>query len=402
MFARRRPERSLSPVFCSIVLALSCSSEGNQPQDNASPETTTGTEQGSGGSTDSMNSGGTPGSSSSGGATGLASGGAGVEGGGATGGSASGDSSGSGGATSATGGSSVGSGGADSGPSCPKPEGETCHEFFANDNTRHVVLYVNEFDPSLNWSQPTQNQSGGNSPRQLQLVENKDAKNGQAILVSVDDGYEEYDYLDHELLASVSLGPISVRGAHRLADGNTLIAHGDAHLRLVDPSGKTITDDCDLPGTGTENLRILSRDPQSGLIYYGRGMDIFAVSQDCEQKWTARFSEDPSKAYLVVPRPEGGAYATTGYPGSVVAIDEAGQVVAEWGGKDEHPNLFDFSSGFDLTESGNLVVASWWGHVQPPPQEGPHLVEFNAQNEVVWRWGTQAEATHITNVLVVR
>lgn len=300
-------------------------------------------------------------------------------------------------------GSSGGQGGSGgSAPVCPKPQGEICHEFFVNDNSNHEVMYVNEFDPPKNWRQRTQDTANGNSPRQLEIVANSEATDGRAILVSVNSGYEEYDFVTHALLASVNLGDISVRGAQRLPDGSTVLGIGDAALRVVSPEGATIGAECSLPGSGTDTLRVLSRDPATGDIYFGRGVDIFAVTLGCQQRWTMTFSDSTSKAYRVLPRSGGGAWAATGYPASVVEVDAVGQVLNEVGGKAQFAGVLDFSSGFDIASSGNVVVANWWGHVVPPPQEGPHLVEFDATNQIVWRWGTQAEATEVTNVLVVR
>jgi hypothetical protein len=228
------------------------------------------------------------------------------------------------------------------------------------------------------------------------------ASDGRAILVSVESGYEEYDFVTHELLVSVDVGNISVRGAQRLPDGNTVLGIGDAKLRVVTPAGATVGTECDLPGAGSDTLRVLSRDAASGNIYFGRGVSMFAVDLDCQQQWTATFADSSSKAYRVLARPGGGAWGATGYPASVVEVDAAGQVLREVGGLDAYPGVLDFSSGFELTGSGKIVIANWWGHVVPPPQDGPHVVELDAANEIVWRWGTQAEATQITNVLLVR
>ncbi len=293
-------------------------------------------------------------------------------------------------------------GGEEAGPACPKPEGEICHEFLVNDNSRHQILYVNEFDPTSNWSQATQDTNGGNSPRQLEIVDNAMASQGKAVMVSVNSGYEEYDLVTHERLARVDLGGIGVRGAQRLPDGNTVLGIGDAALRVVSPDGSTVGTECNLPGTGDETLRILTRDADTGLIYYGRGLDIFAVNMDCEQQWTARFPDSGSKAYRVMAHPDGGAWATTGDPSTILLYDASGQVVSELGGRDAFPGIVDFFSGFDIAESGNIVVANWWGHLESPPQDGPHVIELNAANEMVWRWGTQAEATNVTNVLLIR
>jgi hypothetical protein len=262
-------------------------------------------------------------------------------------------------------------------------------------------MYVNEFDPTKNWTEATQDTAGGNSPRQLQIVENSQATDGRAILVSVNSGYEEYDFVTHAQLGRVDLGDISVRGAQRLPDGNTAVGYGDATLRVVNTAGDTVSE-CSLPGSGSDTLRVLSYDRASGNMYYGRGLGAFAVDLNCQEQWSATFPDGSSKAYSVLVRTGGGAWAATGYPASVIEFDGSGQVLNEVGGLSEFPGVMDFSSGFDLTAEGNVVVANWWGHVVPPPEQGPHIVEFNPANEIVWQWGTQAEATQITNVLLVR
>jgi hypothetical protein len=294
----------------------------------------------------------------------------------------------------------VGGAGAGGSP-CPKPSGQVCHEFYATDNSLHQIIYVNEFEPSKSWTQLTQDRNGANSARQLSIVENAMGTGGKALLVSVDSGYEEYDLSTHELLTRVN-GLTSVRGALRLPDGNTVLGVGDARLRVVTPTGALVGAECNLPGTGDDTLRVLQRDPATGQIYFGRGLDLFAVTTSCQQQWTARLPNAASKAYTVMPKAGGGAWATTGDASTVVELNAAGQVVSQVGGKDVHPNLLDFFSGFGIAGSGNIVVANWWGHIATPPQGGPHLVEFNAQNQLVWRWGTQADARQITNVLVVR
>lgn len=427
---RRRPARTLAPagILCALWGAWACASndgqgDGGKPGADGTQTSPTSAATGTTGGDGSSGVGGATGTSTSGAPTTTTSGESSVGGSsnvtsvGGTGptttaGSGAGGGSGIGGSTMGTtqgvGGTSTGSGGSTSNGGsggtpavCPKGDGEICHEFFVNDNARHEVMYVNEFDPSLNYAQGTQDTSGGDSPRQLQIVENSEASDGRAILVSVNSGYEEYDFVNHALLASASFGDISVRGAQRLPDGNTAIGYGDATLRIVNPAGDTVSE-CSLPGSGGDTLRVLSHDPDSGFIYYGRGLDVFAVNTSCQEQWSATFPDGSSKAYRVLARPGGGAWAATGYPASVIEFDGQSQVVSEVGGLDEFPGVMDFSSGFDVTASGNIVIANWWGHVVPPPEQGPHVVEFNPANEIVWQWGTQAEATQVTNVLLVR
>lgn len=84
----------------------------------------------------------------------------------------------------------------------------------------------------------------------------------------------------------------------------------------------------------------------------------------------------------------------------VVELDTEGGTVRSVGGRDAHPDvMLDCFSGFDRLENGNVVVANWLGHGNRG--RGPHLIEFNRENRIVWRWTDHAAARQVTNVLVI-
>lgn len=299
-----------------------------------------------------------------------------------------------------------GSGGAPGVP-CPKPAGEICHEFYANDNSRNQLNYVNEFEPGKGWVKPV-NDTTVNSGRQIELVENAAVTDagpltGKAIMISVNKGYQEYHPTTGERLVNVVLaGTTSVRGAVRLPNGNTLLGVGDNKLRVVDKNGATVGQECTLPGAGGDSLRVLTRDDATGNILLGRLLDLFIVSETCQQQWTAKLPAG-SKAYSVFPRAGGGVWASNGAPSEVLEYDQAGQIVSKVGGKTAHQGVgLDFFSGFERLANGNIVAANWQGHVDAPAETTPHLVEFDPTNKLVWRWGNQTVARQITNTLILR
>jgi hypothetical protein len=299
-----------------------------------------------------------------------------------------------------------GSGGTVPTEPCPKPEGEICHEFYANDNARNQLNYVNEFDPTKNWVKPV-NDTTVNSGRQIELVDNAAVTDagpltGKAIMISVNKGYQEYHPITGERLANVSIGTTGVRGAVRLKNGNTILGVGDNKLRTVDKSGAIVGTECTLPGAGSDSLRVLTLDEATGNILLGRLLDLFIVSQTCQQQWTAKLPAG-SKAYSVFPRAGGGVWATSGAPSTVIEFDQAGQIVSQVGGKDKHPGVgLDFFSGFERLTNGNIVAANWQGHIASPNPTTPHLVEFTPDNKLVWKWGNQDLARQITNTLILR
>ena len=68
--------------------------------------------------------------------------------------------------------------------------------------------------------------------------------------------------------------------------------------------------------------------------------------------------------------------------------------------KQAHPQLgLDWFSGFQLLPDGHVLAANWLGHGKQGT--GPHLVEFDRGNRVVWKWEDHQQAATITNVLVL-
>lgn len=283
---------------------------------------------------------------------------------------------------------------------CPKPAGEVCHEFFVNDNALNRINYVNEFDPSKNWSQSV-NAAGGNSPRQVELVDNPQGSRGKAVMVSVDTGYQEYDIVTGTRLVDVVLpGTTGVRGAIRLPDGNTALTLGSDQLRIIRGNGTTVSE-CTLPGTAPDALRVLGRDAENGDLFFGRLVELFAVNDRCEQRWAATLPMG-GKAYSVIPREGGGVWASSGDLATVIGYDAQGQITTFVGGINNHPNIgLSFTSGFEVLANGNIVTTNWLGHLNPEPT-APHLLEFTPANELVWRWGSQDLARQITDTLVLR
>jgi hypothetical protein len=305
-----------------------------------------------------------------------------------------------------TGGNGTGTGGVMAGgtggaaPACPKPTGQICHEFIANDNARFVVNYVNEFDPTKNWTRNV-GDTTENSPRTIEIVNNAAAKSGKAILVSVDKGFAELDLVDGVRLAFVQ-GYSSITGACRLPDGTTALGNLN-QIVIVSSTGTRIRN---IPIPAGANLRAINRDPETGDYWFSKDALVYDVDgQTGQVKWMANMGA-ATKGYAVwwrvVGGVKGGAYATTGDPSTVIEIDVSGQIIKTIGGKGATFPFLDFFSGFVRLENGNFVVANWLGHLTAPAANAPEVIEFNAQNQIIWQWGTQTLARQITNVHILR
>jgi hypothetical protein len=332
-------------------------------------------------------------------------GGSGVTTGGvSTAGSSTGGSGDSGGAPPQAGSSSGGSGGGggDPGPTCPKPAGQLCHEFIANDNGKNQVNYVNEFT-GAKWSTPV-GSTGANSPRTIEIVDNAKAAGGKAVMVSVNTGYVELDLsTGSKLLEVKAQNTTNVTGACRLADGTTALGV-DTKIVIVNASGVP-TSNFALPAG--PNLRAINLDRTTGHYWLSKTETVYELSAQGQQLWSASMGAG-TKGYAVWWRAGGGVYATTGEPATIVEIDANKQIVSTVGGRDNpafDQYKLDFFSGFVRMPNGHYIVANWLGHLgSNAGKDTPMVIEFapnGASGEVVWTWGSiNAGQQTITNVYV--
>lgn len=417
-----RSRSGMGPLSAVLLVAVyGCSSGGSSFGTGGAPGSsgTGGSTLGTGGSV--TGTGGSTGTGSGGTDPGPGTGGANVQGTGGEGTLATGGTgTASGGSGPGTGGSGPGSGGAvgtggraaggatgtggSVASACPKPAGQICHEFIASDNGRNQTNYVNEFDPSKNWTTKV-GESGENSPRAIQIVDNMMAKSGKAVLISTNSGYSELDLVDGKSLKKVPVGS-GVTWALRLPDGsgNTAVAK-DPSILIYGPTGvstgKTIT----LPSGPADTLRAINYDPTTKHYFFSKGErpgHVYEITDTGSIVWDTSLGSI-SKGYLQYPREGGGVFATTGYLTSVVEIDAAKTVKILVDGKKFPEYKVDFFSGFFRLPNGNLMVASWLGHVGNPDPKTPQALEFSADGtKVVWTWGIQTQAQLVTNVYVIR
>jgi hypothetical protein len=321
--------------------------------------------------------------------------------------------SGTGGVVVSTGGAGpvtgAGGGGTTDGPPCPKPAGQICHEFVANDNSSNYrVNYVNEFTSTapggIVWTSPVPGVANGsnNSPRTLEIVDNPQAKNGKALLVSIEQGYVELDMADGKRLVTVT-NFSGISGACRITEDGTTALANDSRVIIAGASPNTGTTVRTFNIPAGANLRAINRNPVTKNFWLTKTEVIYEVSPTGQTVWSANMPTG-SKGYSVWWRDGGGAYATTGDPSTVVEIDASKTIVSTVGDKTKFPGILDFFSGFVRLPNGDYVVANWLGHLGSATGEyATHqVVEFSLDNKIVWSWGSATLARQITNVLVIR
>src|SRR5205085_985860 len=85
----------------------------------------------------------------------------------------------------------------------------------------------------------------------------------------------------------------------------------------------------------------------------------------------------------------------------LLQISSTGSIVKYWGGNANYPNgeLRKFSGYSVVPANGNILLANWLGDGNVGT--GPHAVEFDASNHLVWSWKDYTAAQTITNILVI-
>lgn len=279
--------------------------------------------------------------------------------------------------------------------SCLARGAEIRHRFLCIDNTsgKNQLIHINQHDPEANWTAPLP----GSPARDIQLI-----GNGR-VLVSIASGCREYDLETGGKLWEVT-GFSNINTARRLQDGSTLLGANSRNgitLYTVDHSGNELSRRILHPETSA--LRLLRLTPEGNfLLSLGQPYRAVEMTPAGAIVWQVDLTPLHGKGYKVLKTPEGHYLASIGDGVKVVEFAADGSVVRYWGeaGKSEHPDWrLDFFSGFDVLPNGNVVAANWLGHGKQGT--GPHVVEFDAGNNLVWQWEDHQLAGQITNVLIL-
>jgi len=265
----------------------------------------------------------------------------------------------------------------------PRPQ-EIKHRFLATDGETSKLIYVDQFHPEKDWTVETPK-----GPRDLRKVGEK------TILVSHKGGAFEVDLDTGKQTWAIS-GYREVHAAIRLADGHTLLVgltDKGVTIHEVDRDGK------ETRRTVVEGKRS-SRNAQrleNGNVLLTSGKAAIEVDGTGKIVWEAAI---PGSADDIDRLENGLTVVPTGSGGTALYVDKDGKVVATRGGKDAHPDLkINWFASTQTLPNGNLVVANWLGH--KPGLTGPHVLEFDAANKVVWKWEDSQRVQTLHNVLVL-
>lgn len=263
------------------------------------------------------------------------------------------------------------------------------HIFLAVDESRQQLLYVDEFKPSNDWTIPLK----GN--RDLQIISNT------KVLVSVSNGYREYEIKTGKLLKEVLVGN-DIFSVVRKANGNTLLASRNSTW-VLDKNDTEISTNTISAGPHFRLLRI----SKHGNYLFTSGetslKQATPMGKTVKEVELTEFEKSSKKPYCMMQAESGHYLISTGYGTSVLILDKDYKLIRSIN-KDNAPRgtEYHFFAGIELLKNNHLVVSNWTGHNPQDSEKGPQAVEFNTKGKQVWKWHDPKRAGSLHGIAIIK
>lgn len=268
------------------------------------------------------------------------------------------------------------------------------HRFLAADESRGQLLYVDQFDPSQNWTLKTPEKH-----RDLQLI------GGGKLLTNTDSGYREYDLKTRQGVKEVKQDFLSgSTSVQRLADGRTIVGCNQSNaitFRELDASDKQLRT-CTFPQLNS--LRLFRLSPRGTLLFGAmEGNASKVIEADLQGTILRNLTlPDARHNYQVLELPNKNLVVADGYGAAIEELDPTGKPVRKLGGKPGPPGLLMyFFAGMQVLKTGNIVISNWTGHGAKDSDKAPQLLEFDKDGKLVWQWHDPQRAGTIHGVIVL-
>ncbi|MHC5067661.1 MAG: hypothetical protein ACYTF0_03620, partial [Planctomycetota bacterium] len=216
------------------------------------------------------------------------------------------------------------------------------HIFVATDESRKQLLYVNEVDPSQDWTIAI----GPN--RDLQLI-----NDNRQVLISVPTGYRIYGIADGSLIKEVTVGD-GIASVRRDQRGHTYLASRTTIWEL-DPADQVISEQSFELG---RFFRLLRFADNGNYLYTSGKTTISEATRSGEVARTfdlAIIAPDTAKPYFAQQLANGNYLISTGYGACLVELTPAGELVRTIGGRGGHPDIaFNFFGDAQVLANGHV------------------------------------------------
>jgi len=260
------------------------------------------------------------------------------------------------------------------------------HKILAVDNHSNTVFLLDQYNNTNNWTVKVPKGS-----RDLQIINKTD------FLMSHSKGYQIRKLKDGSLIQSYDLKK-GVQSAQLIANNIIVLAANTSKgIKLIYLNRKNNEVVKNIFIENKKNVRLVrniedkiiitTTPPHQALILNENGI----IEKEINLK---------GKGYLVNKLLNENLVLTTGGNCELLEINENGDIINSYGGRDNFPNkFFNWFSGFVKSKEG-YIVANWLGHGKVGTAAS-HLIEFNNKNEIVWEWEDNKTAKVVTNFLLL-
>ena len=269
------------------------------------------------------------------------------------------------------------------------------HRFLTGDFWLGQIHYVDQTNPSMNWSMPW-----GGGTRDLQLIGNN------LLMVSCNDGYQVYDLVSRTRVTEFHNRLLNgTTTARRRADGSTWIGANQGTNICIFALNTTNGIIRSITLGHLKALRMMRFTADNTLMLSENdGATEISIMPDVPeaQRIVRRFQLPRSRnAYMALKAADGTCWVAGGYAQGLFQYKPDGTLLREF--KAAQPEGFSnwFYAGFQMLKNGHIVQANWTGHGAKDFKEGWKLIEFDADGKVVWHWHVPKEQAGTINGILV-
>jgi len=271
----------------------------------------------------------------------------------------------------------------------PSLSAEIKHTFLAVDESRHQLLYVDEFEPSNDWTVPLK----GN--RDLQLISD------ERVLVSIPRGYREYEIKTGKMLKEVLVGG-GIYSVVRTKKGHTLLANQSSVWEL-DRNDKLTATHITNAGSFFRLLRL----SKHGNFLFTSGettlKEVTRAGKTVQEVDLRKMEDSSNKPYFMMQAKNGNYLISSGYGASIILLDKNYKLISVINQQTAGTATnYHFFAGAELLPNRHVVVTNWTGHHPEDSKKGPQVVEFNEKGQQVWKWQNAKRAGSLHGIVVIK
>ena len=283
------------------------------------------------------------------------------------------------------------------------------HRFIVADYSHCTAQYIDQFDPSKNWSFKL-----AEIPYDMQL----DGPN--RLIANRTKGYDIYDLTTHKLIESVLDPKIKdiVRSFCIRADGHVFLATQKGPVYEYGPKRELITIHQMPKEVSVVRCMRLTQEG-TALIAFVNGVYEVSLEKGLESKKRVihYYKVPPYKIpkekghpnpglegrnpFVAQIAPDGKVLVSGGYARALLVFSRDGKYLCKTAMPQVEGGHDHYYSGFQILANGNTVLSQWTGYTEKDKRPGLKLVEFDKNLKPVWTWDDPAVGT-INHVIVLQ